>query len=195
MRDDPKVYRSPVLGVVAGGLLLGHALSYLVAVPDPHSREALLARTGHAYLPFASQVALILAMAALAILGMRAIGGRATALVPGSRRFVPRIVAVQVPAFIALELVERWYSGAGFGDLASDGLLVFGTAAQIATAIVGAVILRWTWRASARAGSLRRFIDLPHPAGVSLVLATTSSDAPWSHALAGASASRAPPRP
>ena len=33
------------------GLVLGHVLAYLIAVPDPHHRAFVLQRTGHEYLP------------------------------------------------------------------------------------------------------------------------------------------------
>jgi hypothetical protein len=194
MKDDPKVRRLTVLAVVAGGLLLGHGLSYLAAVPDPHSRAALLERTGHAYLPFAAQVALILALASTALLAMRAVAGRAADLSPGARRLAPKIAAMQVSAFVTLELVERWATGAGFADLINDHLLALGAIGQIATAVVGAAILRWIWRTATRAGCLTRAVRLPRLLGQTLPLAWSVSGLPRSRAFVGGGAPRGPPR-
>jgi hypothetical protein len=196
MRDDPKVRRLSVLAVVAGGLLLGHALSYLVAVPDPHSREALLERTGHAYIPFAAQVALILALASAAILAMRAVAGRAADLGPGARGLAPKIASIQVSAFVTLELVERWSTGAGFADLLNDHLLALGVVAQIATAIAGASVLRWVWRTAVRAGSFApRAGRRRRPVGALLPIVFRPCLPPRVALLASTSAPRAPPGP
>ena len=62
----PGLHGLPVFGSAAAGLLLGHALSYMLAIPDPYHRDVLLTRTGHGYLPAAAQATMILILAAAA---------------------------------------------------------------------------------------------------------------------------------
>ncbi len=42
---------STLLTAAAFGAVAGHALTYMVAIPDPVTRQLLLAATGHGYLP------------------------------------------------------------------------------------------------------------------------------------------------
>jgi hypothetical protein len=51
VREGPRLRGFPIFGTAAAGLVLGHALAYLIAIPDPHQRVFALQRTGHAYLP------------------------------------------------------------------------------------------------------------------------------------------------
>jgi hypothetical protein len=192
--DDLRVQRLSAFGIVAGGLLVGHALTYLVAVPDPHTRHALLERTGHTYLPFASQVALVLALASLAILAMRAVIGRVGDRGARSRDLPVRLIVIQVSAFVVLELSERWISGAGLSDLIHDNLLVLGTLAQVGTALAGVALLRWIWRAAACAGSLASPAHRRYRPGVALPLIVHRFPRPRVASMARGSAPRAPPR-
>jgi hypothetical protein len=193
VRDEQRVRRLLTLGIVAGGLLAGHALTYLVAVPDPHTRHVLLERTGHTYLPFASQAALILALASLAALAMRAVVGRVADLGSGSTRLSVRLAIVQVSAFVVLELTERWISGAGLSDLIHDHLLLLGTLTQVGTALAGVALLRWIWRAAVRAGTVAiPNRQRPRPDAI-LPLILRPFPRPRIPSLAGGSAPRAPP--
>ena len=54
------------MGVAVGGVLVGHWLTYLAVAPAASSRTAILQQTGHAYLGLANDVALVVALAALA---------------------------------------------------------------------------------------------------------------------------------
>src|SRR5262245_16027319 len=45
-------------GVALGGVAAGHVLAYLLAVPSPAARHALLVETGHGYWPVAAVSAL-----------------------------------------------------------------------------------------------------------------------------------------
>jgi len=125
------------------GLVLGHVLAYLIAVPDPHHRAFVLQRTGHEYLPAMAEAALVLALAGMAAVVIRA-------LAPGPRggserfsRLAGRLALVQVLAFGGQEVVERIVAGAPLGHLASDHILVIGMAVQVVVALVGALFLRW----------------------------------------------------
>lgn len=143
----------PVAGFAVAGLVLGHALSYAIAVPDPYHRDLLLQRTGHDYLPVFGQVALMLFLAGVAAVVFGANRRRAEATT--SQRFAPlatRLALVQVGAFIVQEVAERLFSGSGLHALGHGHVVIVGVAAQIAVALAGAALLRWLARASDRLG-------------------------------------------
>ena len=156
----PKELRGlPVLGFAVAGLVLGHVLSYVIAVPDPHHRDLLLQQTGHHYLPAFGQGALMLFLAAIATVVFRR-SGRG---VGGAERFAPlaaRLALVQVGAFTAQEVLERFLSGTGFADLRQSRVLIVGVTAQVAVALAGAALLRWLGRASDRIGEVRSGLPL-----------------------------------
>ncbi len=156
------------------GLVLGHVLAYLIAVPDPHHRAFVLQQTGHEYLPAMAEAALVLALAGMAAVVIRAFA-------PGTRRgserfsrLAGRLGLVQVLAFGGLEVVERIVAGAPLRHLASDHILVIGMAVQVAVALAGAAFLRWLARTSSKLTetALHR-LPLPR-AGAVLALASTS---------------------
>ena len=174
MREEPRLRGLPTFGLAMAGLVLGHVLAYLIAVPDPHHRAFVLQRTGHEYLPTMAEAALVLALA-----GMAAVVIRAFAPGPwgGSERF-PRLAGrlglVQVLAFGGLEVVERIVAGAPLGDLASDHILVIGMAVQVVVALAGAALLRWLARTSTKlAETVVLRLSLPRPGPV-LALTSTS---------------------
>jgi hypothetical protein len=143
-----------VLGFAVAGLVLGHVLSYVIAVPDPHHRDLLLQQTGHHYLPAFGQAALMLFLAAIATVVFRSSRRGAG----GAERFAPlaaRLALVQVGAFTAQELLERSISGAGFADLGQARIPIVGVTTQVAVALAGAALLRWLGRASDRIGEVR----------------------------------------
>ncbi len=61
-----------IFGMAAAGLAAGHWLAYVLSIPDPHSRDALLGETGHSYWPFAVTVAAVLALSSLVAVMSRA---------------------------------------------------------------------------------------------------------------------------
>lgn len=140
MREGPRLRGFPIFGTAAAGLVLGHALAYLIAVPDPHHRVFALQRTGHAYLPALDQAVLMLVVAGMAAVVVRAFAHT------GDRterfgRLARDLVVAQTCAFAAQEVLERLVSGAPLGGLAHDHILVTGIAVQIVVAIVAAGIL------------------------------------------------------
>jgi hypothetical protein len=58
--------RLPLTGVAVAGAVVGHMLAYLLAVPEPSARVALLGATGHAYWTAAIAAAVVLGLASLA---------------------------------------------------------------------------------------------------------------------------------
>jgi hypothetical protein len=150
VREGPKLRGLPTFGLAMAGLVLGHVLAYLIAVPDPEHRAFVLQRTGHEYLPAMAEAALVLALAGIAAVVIRAFapGPRG-----GSERFfrlAGRLGLVQVLAFGGLEVVERMVAGAPLRHLASDHILVIGMAVQVAVALAGAAFLRWLVRTSSK---------------------------------------------
>ncbi len=161
----------PVAGFAVAGLVLAHALSYAIAVPDPYHRDLLLHRTGHDYLPAFGQVALMLFVAGVAAVVFRASGRHAGATT--SHRFAPlatRLALVQVGAFMVQEVTERLLAGSGLHDLGHGHVFIVGVAAQIAVAFAGAALLRWLARASDRLAEIAR-LHVLHPASRSGVRA------------------------
>lgn len=140
MREGPRLRGLPAFGAAAAGLVLGHALAYLIAIPDPHQRVFALQRTGHAYLPALDQAVLMLVvagMAAVVVRGVAHTGDRTERF----GRLARVLVVAQTCAFAAQEVLERLVSGAPVGGLAHDHILVTGIAVQIVVAIVAAGIL------------------------------------------------------
>ena len=140
MREGPRLRGFPIFGTAAAGLVLGHALAYLIAIPDPHQRAFALQRTGHAYLPALDQAVLMLLVAGMAAVVVRAFAHS------GDRterfgRLATVLVVTQTCAFAAQEVLERLVSHAPLGGLAHDHILVTGIAVQVVVAIVAAAIL------------------------------------------------------
>jgi hypothetical protein len=140
VREGPRLRGFPIFGTAAAGLVLGHALAYLIAIPDPHQRVFALQRTGHEYLPALDQAVLMLVVAGMAAVVIRAFAHT------GDRterfgRLARVLVVAQTSAFAAQEVLERLVSRAPLGGLAHDHILVTGIAVQVVVAIVAAGIL------------------------------------------------------
>jgi hypothetical protein len=158
--------RATTLGVAAAGVALGHWLTYAIDVPDANAREAVLARTGHGYLPLATELAVVTGIAALAIVFLGRLMRRDR---DGSGvATFGRLVAFQAGAFVAMEFLERIAAGASVGHLFHGAILPIGLLLQIAMAGIGALLLRMLLRAadtiagsSSRAVVCRRSVTLP----------------------------------
>lgn len=125
-------------GLALAGLVGGHAVGYAIAVPDAQHRAAVIAETGHGYLPSLSWAAVVCGLAALVA------GVAAGYLQRGStgtlRRTTGRIALMQVTAFVLIEIVERLASGTSLGSL-SPSLLVAGVAVQLLVGVMVALLL------------------------------------------------------
>lgn len=190
----PRLHGLPVFGSAAAGLLLGHALSYMLAIPDPYHRDDLLTRTGHDYLPAATQATMILILAAAAAIFVRAWSNRVAGGGPERFTSIARTLAfVQIGAFAALEILERVATGAPLGDLVRDHLLVIGLVVQVAVSLVGAALLVWFARTSARI--VRAAISSPAalPGPILVEVDPATPDHPRGRVVASARNVRAPP--
>jgi hypothetical protein len=189
----PRLRGLPVFGSAAVGLLLGHTLSYALAVPDPHHRDLILSRTGHGYLPAAGQVAVMLVLAAVAAILARAWSTRDRGHPERFSWIAGTLAALQTGTFAVQEVLERVVAGAPLGDLVRDHLLVTGIVAQVAVALVGAALLTWFARASTRIvrTAVIQRIALPRPILVEALPARP--DRPRGRIVASARNVRAPP--
>ena len=135
---------SLVLALAFGGVLLGHTIAYRLLVPDAHTRALELAASGHGYLSGANAVGLVGAIIALAALFL---GGvmRTHDAVP--QHLAARLVAFQMAAFLAMELLERLASGGGVHHLAS--VLLIGLPVQASIAALVALVARLLLRVAA----------------------------------------------
>ncbi len=193
MSDTPRVRGLPLFGVALAGLVLGHTLSYLLAVPDPLHRDLILQRTGHAYLPIAGEAALVLFLAGIAALLARAWSSRDRDPVEGFASLAVLLALVQVGAFVGQEVLERLVAGAPLAELAHDHVLSIGIGVQVGAALLGALALRWLARASAQlVGTvIAARVALPRPA-LAAALPTTP-DHPRGRVAVRARNVRAPP--
>jgi hypothetical protein len=165
------------------GVFVGHALTYTVLAWSPAARSAMLASTGHRYLPVAVNAALALAVLGLGATFLGRLGhGRDD--VPRFRLILPRVGTFQVSAFVAIEVAERIAANAPFHDLTH--VLPVGVVAEFAVAAVVAYVIRLVLRAgdaaaeafgSVTAATQRGFLPLvPAPA---LVLRSAGTPVRW----------------
>lgn len=138
--------RVVLAGIAAAALVAGHALDYLVAVPDAAERHALMVATGHAWMHPAAVGAVVAAAASVvAALGAGLAGARA----PTLRGAAPKLALVQSAVFLAIELVERTATGTT-GYPRTLLLLALGLAIQTAASVPAAAVVCAMWRAGAR---------------------------------------------
>jgi hypothetical protein len=197
MRWRRVAHRLPLTGVAVAGAVVGHMAAYVLAVPEPTVRVALLGATGHAYWTAAIAAALVLGLASLAAtLGRRFRAGLlASRPQPGEPlgRVAAQLAGFQVAIYLVQETLERLEAGIAPQALLDRRLLVTGVAVQTAIALVLAVLLTLTGRAAEAVGrALRR----PHrqlaPNGRTPIVDLVAARA--SRLLAAGLGSRAPPR-
>jgi hypothetical protein len=175
------------------GLIVGHLLSYLIAIPDPARRAVVLAHSGHAYLHLAGDMAVILGFAAAVTVGLRALSLRDATDRSSAARLAWRLGALQAGAFIAMELGERLVSGGGFGELFADHLFGIGIVVQLVIAAAGALLLGLIGRVSVRIADTFARPPRRRP-GCTIWVRPGSSRNPRP-AFAGTVSTRAPPLP
>jgi hypothetical protein len=173
MREASRFRGVPLFGFAVVGLVLGHVLSYLIAIPDPHHRDLVLHRTGHGYLPALAQVALILAIGAVAMVVGRAFTRRSAGSAGSYAELARGLAVIQVSAFAGQELLERLVADAPLAAPLDARVLGVGVLVQVVVAIAGAAVLRWLARVSDElAESPTPTLVLP-PSPVSAVAAAT----------------------
>jgi hypothetical protein len=187
--------RLPLTGVAVAGAVVGHMVAYVLAVPSPTVRVALLGATGHAYWTAAIAAASVLGLASLAATLRRRfraglLAGRPQ---PGERlgRVAVQLAGFQIAIYLVQETLERLEAGIPPHALLDGRLLVTGVIVQTAIAVVLAMLLTLAGRAAEAVGRALR----PSPrrlerAGLPLLDLVVA----WSsRLLAAGKGSRAPP--
>ncbi len=144
MRERGALRGLPLAGMAGAGVLVGHWLAYVVALPNGHLRAELLADAGHAYWPLAIKACLALVIAGLGALTLRLAAGTPAGDNGRARLFLSliwRLALAQLVGFTVLEISERMAVGAPLADLWQHHLFVLGFAVQVAVAVAGALLL------------------------------------------------------
>jgi hypothetical protein len=167
------VPRRAAFGIAAGGVLVGHWLTYAVAGPRGNDALAATTHLEHGYLSMANDLALTLALAGIAVVFL----GRLTRGDDASSTWhttALRLGVFQVAAFGAMETLERATAGAPMRDLLD--LIPIGVAVQAGLAVLGGLLIACLQRAAAFVESaLGRAPALPaSPVAVLRAVAATS---------------------
>jgi hypothetical protein len=180
---------APALGVAGAGLLLGHWLAYAIATPAA-THDRVLEATGHGYLPYVTQVAML--AGALGLAGI--FWSRLTHRGGGGSfaRDAGLLLIAQSGAYVTIEVGERLLSGAPLDDLTHGPLLAVGLAVQAVVAIAGAGLVRVSERAAEVVATREGARPVP-PAVVGSPLELDVR--PPAAASLGSAVSRAPPFP
>ncbi len=120
-------------GTAWAGLVIGHLLAYALAYPEEGTRRAHLAATGHGWLDIVS-LSLLAVIPAVLLLTTEGAIRRRPAVTGWSR-----LAALQVPAFLLIELAER---GSAIGGAFTDPAVLLGLVLQLVVAGVAALLLR-----------------------------------------------------
>jgi hypothetical protein len=188
--------RLPLTGVAVAGAVLGHMVAYVLAVPSPTVRVAMLGATGHAYWTAAIAAASVLGLASLAATLQRRFraGLLASRPQPADRlgRVAAQLAGFQVAIYLVQETLERLEAGIPAHALLDGRLLVTGVVVQTAIALALAVLLTVVGRVAEAAGrALRPRPRRAEPTGLPVVDLVVA----WpSRLLATGLGSRAPPR-
>src|SRR2546426_11245230 len=156
----------PVVGAALGGVVLGHWLSYLLAMPGAGIRGQVLAATGHAYWLTAVKQAVVLAVVSLAAIAMREFRLVRTRDLPegtGPGRLALRLAGLQVLGFLALEVTERVVVGAPISSILAPHVLVLGLLVQVLLAASAALLLSLFARAARTLARALARAPLPRP--------------------------------
>ena len=145
------VGRLVLAGAAFAGVILGHWLSYLIALPDAHQRTVALASAGHGYWVSAVKLAVtcaVVAVASEAIRRTRAALGRDSAPEVGPSGLAVRLATLQVLGFVAMEVSELVTAGAPVASVFQHHLFVLGILIQLLVAAVVALTLFLVGRAA-----------------------------------------------
>ena len=183
----------PIAAAAMAGVLLGHWLAYLTALPRAAQRTSILAATGHGYWTEAVRIAVAFGASGLAALVAVHLGRGDEGDPDGDRvsSILLRLGAIQCIAFLAMESIERIAAHVPVTTVLQGHVLVLGLAFQILVACIGALVLRWLHRAVAGLVAILHRPSLrPAPAHLA-----RPHRAPYllRSVLAGASGVRGPP--
>src|SRR5512132_3920834 len=141
MRWRRFAHRLPLTGVAVAGAVVGHMVAYVVAVPSPTVRVALLGATGHAYWNAAIAAATVLGLLSERPSPDEHVG-----------RLAGQLAGFQLAIYLVQETLERLEAGIPPHALVDGRLLATGVVVQTAIALVLAVLLALAGRAAEAAG-------------------------------------------
>ena len=196
MRWRRVTHRLPLTGVAVTGAVIGHMVAYVLAVPEPTVRVALLGATGHAYWTAAIAAATVLGLASLvATLGRRFRAGLLAGRPQPAERLGPvaaQLASFQIAIYLVQEALERLEAGIAPHALLDGRLLVTGVVVQSAIALLLAALVTLAGRAAEAVGrALRRSAGRRQRTGLPPLLDLVVG---WpSRLLAAGLGSRAPP--
>jgi hypothetical protein len=126
----------------AFGSIAGHALVYLLLIPNVISREAFLRQTGHGAWPGVAAAGLVLGAYAAIATGLHSFreGRSSVARVPRVFRWarvLPAVCLLQVFVFFTREVFEHLDAGAPLSSLGGPRFLLVAVVVQ---AVVGVVV-------------------------------------------------------
>jgi hypothetical protein len=123
-------HRLRLTGVAVAGAVLGHMVAYVLAVPEPTARVALLGATGHAYWTAAIAAAVVLGLASVAttLLGRFRAWLVAARSQPGESvaRTARHLAGLQVAIYLLQEVLERLEAGVPGHALLGGRVLLVG---------------------------------------------------------------------
>jgi hypothetical protein len=139
-----RLFRLGVLALlVPAGVLCGHVLTYLLAIPDPVRRAAVLADTGHTWWAPAVLVGAILGVGGV----LWVLAGRLSEAGSDPRGrdlaawLAPRLAAWQIAVFAAIEVTERVLTGHALSELIRHEVVEHGLLAQVVVALALTAVL------------------------------------------------------
>jgi hypothetical protein len=185
-----------VEGAAFGGVVLGHWLTYVLALPSGHLRHEVLASSGHGYWPLGVKLGVaftVISLASIVARQARAALGRDLSDVDGPGRVALRLAGLQVLGFVSLEVAERVAAGAPASTMFEHHLFLLGLLVQVAVAAALAVVLFLFSRAAATVAQALASPRYPRAARRSFLAPLLWVPAPV--VLAGAAAPRGPPTP
>jgi hypothetical protein len=133
----------PLTALAAVGVLIGHWIAYWLAVPNPTLRESILVATGHSYWMTALKIGVVLGVTAFVMIGLRTISTGGGYQGRTKDAFVwagLRLAAIQMVAFVGLEVAERAVIGDPVAQIFANHLLVVGLATQVIVAALVALV-------------------------------------------------------
>jgi hypothetical protein len=152
--------RLPLAGAAVAGAVVGHAVAYAMAAPEPAQRLAMLAVSGHAYWSAAIATAFVLGLASLGATLARhfraGLGQAGPSAVEPLGRMAGRLALLQVTIYLVQELIERVVAGVPLGGPVFGRLLLTGIAIQLLVAGALALGLAWVGRVAEVAGRALR---------------------------------------
>src|SRR5262245_52695791 len=120
MRRRRAFHGLPLAGTATAGVVLGHWLSYVLALPETRLRGEVLVASGHGYWRTAVKIAVVAVVAALGTVAARHLNDRGRADAPLPERLSSltlRLAVLQVVGFTAMEVTERLAFGVPIGGM------------------------------------------------------------------------------